>query len=87
MITVFISGKCPDCPPAIQAFENSDLDYDIIDITENMSNLKKFLKYRDFHPYFDAIKASGKVGIPTIMIGDGEKFIEFDETLNLNKLK
>lgn len=40
-----------------------------------MFNLKKFLKYRDNRPEFDDIKKSGKVGLPCIVINDGEQII------------
>lgn len=43
-----------------------------------MKNLKIYLKLRDTRPEFDEIKNSGRVGIPFIMIGNGEKFI-FDQ--------
>ncbi|WP_236660268.1 hypothetical protein [Isachenkonia alkalipeptolytica] len=39
-----------------------------------MKNLKIFLAYRDKDPFFDPIKEQGSVGIPTVMIGEGEAF-------------
>ena len=38
-------------------------------------NLKRFLKYRDTRPEFNTIKEAGKIGIPCIVINDGEKII------------
>lgn len=46
-----------------------------IDITESMRNLKIYLKLRDTRPEFDKIKEKGMVGIPLVMIGNGEKLI------------
>ncbi|MFS8541440.1 MAG: hypothetical protein LOD89_05050 [Tissierellales bacterium] len=40
-----------------------------------MFNLKKFLKLRDTRKEFDEIKRLGRVGIPCIVINDGEKII------------
>lgn len=40
-----------------------------------MFNLKKFLKLRDTRKEFDEIKRLGKIGIPCIVINDGEKII------------
>jgi len=40
-----------------------------------MLNLKKFLKYRDNRPEFDEIKKAGRVGLPCIVINDGEKIV------------
>ncbi len=56
-----------------------------IDITEGLFNLKTYLKLRDTRPEFDKIKAMGIVGIPFIMINDGEKLI-FDEEPDLEDL-
>lgn len=86
MITLFVSAVCPDCPEAIEAFKNSDLNYKIVDINENIPNLKLFLKYRDNHPFFDSVKANNKVGIPSIMIGDGETFYLYNSGMDLSKL-
>jgi len=52
-----------------------------------MRSLKIFLAFRDKDPYFDSIKKMGSVGIPTIMIGNGEKFIPGSTSLNLDELK
>lgn len=57
-----------------------------IDITEGLYNLKTYLKLRDTRPEFDEVKAVGRVGIPFIMINDGEKLI-FDEEPDLEELK
>lgn len=38
-------------------------------------NLKRFLKYRDNYEEFKEIKESGKVGLPCIVVDDGEKIL------------
>lgn len=86
MITLFVSSLCPDCPPAIKAFEQSKLNYELVDITASMKNLKRFLKLRDTCPYFDQIKKEGRVGIPLIMLGEAKDFISFQESIDLTKL-
>lgn len=43
-----------------------------------MRNLKIYLKLRDSRPEFDEIRSIGRVGIPFIMVGNGEKLI-FDQ--------
>ena len=71
---------CPDCPPAIEEIKRKNLDVEIVDITASMSNLKKFLKYRDFSDYFDEIVDAGKVGVPALMRDD--EFYFFDGNLD-----
>ncbi|MHB1393243.1 MAG: hypothetical protein ACYCYE_09235 [Clostridia bacterium] len=64
---------------------NNDISFEYIDITDSMRNLKIYLKLRDIRPEFDEIKRVGRVGIPFIMIDNGEKFI-FDQP-ELDELK
>lgn len=61
------------------------IQFEYIDITDSMRNLKIYLKLRDTRPEFDEIKKLGRVGVPLIMIGNGEKLI-FDEPV-LDELK
>lgn len=63
----------------------NSIKFAYVDITENLFNLKTYLKYRDNYPEFDEIKRIGRVGIPFIVVNDGEKFI-FD-TPNLGELR
>lgn len=86
MITLFVASTCPDCPEAIEAFNKSGLEYTLVDINESIKNLKIFLKYRDFNPFFDSIKSNNKVGVPSIMIGDGEKFLLYTPEMDLTSL-
>lgn len=56
----------------------NNIKFAYLDISEGMLNLKRYLKYRDFRPEFEEIKKAGRVGIPMIVINDGEKLI-FDK--------
>ena len=58
-----------------------------LDITENMLNLKLFLKHRDTAPEFKQIKESGRVGLPCIVVNDGEQIVFDYTTLNVEDLK
>lgn len=51
-----------------------------------MRNLKIFLKFRDVNPFFHEAKKNGSVGIPTIMINNGEEFIDGDGDIDLERL-
>lgn len=57
---------------------NNGVEFEYIDITDSMRNLKIFLKLRDTRPEFAEIKKLGRVGVPLIMVGNGEKLI-FDK--------
>jgi len=74
-IIVFGSKHWPDCEPAKEYLSNNNIKFLYLDITENMLYLKKFLKIRDNRPEFDEIKKAGRVGLPCIVINDGEQVI------------
>lgn len=74
-ITVFGSKHWPGCGPAKEYLSKRNIEFIYLDITESMLNLKKFLKLRDNRPEFDEIKKAGKVGIPCIVINDGEEIL------------
>ena len=80
MLTLFVSSLCPDCPPAIAAVKEKNLDCEIVDITASMANLKRFLKERDLSDDFDEIVEKGNVGVPALMRDD--KFYFFDGNLD-----
>lgn len=65
---------------------SNGINFAYIDITEGLFNLKTYLKLRDTRPEFDEVKARGIVGIPFIMINNGEKLI-FDENPDLEELR
>lgn len=60
-----------------EALSQNNIKHAYVDITDGMFFLKAFLKYRDNRAEFDDIKKSGSVGIPCIVVNDGEK-IFFD---------
>ncbi|MCI2057766.1 MAG: hypothetical protein LKJ80_00980 [Oscillibacter sp.] len=72
-IVLYFSSDCPDCPPVKEALTRSGIPFAAEDITSGMAPLKRFLKYRDTRPEFDAVKAAGSVGIPCLVVDGGEK--------------
>lgn len=79
-VLVFGNKHWPDCESAKEFLSENGIEFIYLDITENMINLKRFLKLRDERPEFKEIKAAGRVGLPCIVINDGEKII-FDHNL------
>ncbi|SCG82209.1 hypothetical protein DW1_0600 [Proteiniborus sp. DW1] len=66
---------------------NEGINFLYLDITENMLNLKNFLKYRDNAPVFEDIKKAGKVGLPCVVINNGEEIVFDKESIKLEQLK
>lgn len=53
-----------------------------VDICGSMANLKAFLKYRDNHAAFAEVRQVGRVGVPSVVIGEGERVIFGQPNLN-----
>lgn len=65
-IIVLGSKHWRDCEPMKEFLSQKNIKFADLDISESMFNLKSFLKYRDYRPEFDSVKANGKVGIPCV---------------------
>ena len=79
---VFGSSMCPDCGPFKEVMDESGVRFLYLDITENLANMKKFLKARDNMKEFDEVKEEGRIGIPSLILGDNERAI-----LDIDELK
>ena len=68
---LYFSDLCPDTPPFVAALAARNMDYEAVNITASMKNLKRFLALRDSRAAFDARKAQGAIGIPVLQLADG----------------
>ena len=78
MLKIYSSMHCPDCRECKENFDANGIEYTIVDINENMKNLKEFLKLRDGLPAFAEVKAMGAVGIPALVREDGSVFFDWE---------
>ena len=87
-VIMYGSEICPDCVAAkkqLLALPEIELEYR--NITENTTNLKEFLAFRDHEEMFASIKANGKIGIPFFILPDGSKIFtvsDFAEVKEIN---
>lgn len=86
-LVVFGSKYWASCQPAKEFLLENDIKFVYRDITENMLNLKLFLKHRDNNSVFDHIKKNGSVGLPCFVIGRGESIVFDTESLDIEDLK
>ena len=82
MLTVYSSPLCPDCRECKANFDAHGIEYRLVDINENMPNLKAFLKLRDSSPVFDPCREGGFVGIPAIVREDGSVTLDWESILS-----
>lgn len=71
---LFGSPMCPSCVVMKKELEEKNVKFLYLDINENLANLKKFLSFRE-REEFENAKKNGYIGIPALVINDGEKII------------
>ncbi|MEO2239971.1 glutaredoxin domain-containing protein [Dorea sp. YH-dor226] len=81
-LIVYGTNACPDCVEAIQKLDEKKADYVYLEFSNNMPNLKRFLKLRDTEVIFDAVKEQGKVGVPCFKLEDGTLTLNLEEVLD-----
>lgn len=70
-ITIYGSKLCPDTVEALDKLTKDKIEYVYYDITENLSSLKAFLKYRDTNAIYEDVRKNGGIGIPLFIVGEG----------------
>jgi glutaredoxin-related protein len=78
MLKIYGSMLCPDCVRCREELDKAGVEYEYLDFSENLKNLKEFLLLRE-GPLFDAIRAEGKIGIPCIQREDGSVPLDWEE--------
>ena len=84
---VYGAPICIDCVNSEKLLKEMNVKYHYINIIDNISNMKEFLKLRDSRKEFDSIKEKGKVGIPAFVFTDGriEFYLENIDKEDINK--
>ena len=67
---VYGSKQCPDTMACLESLKKGGTPFEFRDLAD-LAMLKEFLHYRDTSPLYDAVKGSGRVGIPLIVADDG----------------
>ncbi len=82
---LFYSELCPDTKPFVAELERMNIDYQMVNIFEAMTNFKQFLRLRDTNKAFDNVKTQGYAGIPVLVIDDERVILDLDELKNIIK--
>ena len=67
---MFVMKTCPYCEYVERQVEGNP-QFEVIDISKHVRNLKQFLDLRDNHPAFDEAKKIGDIGVPCYVLDDG----------------
>ena len=63
---LYFSDKCSDTAPFVAELEKQGIQYEAVNITDSIANLKRFLALRDTRLEFEERKRWGFVGIPVL---------------------
>ena len=66
---------------------SENIKYHFVDINKSLANLLAFLRYRDSSEEFTEIKNAGRIGIPCVIVNDGEQIVFNKDDLNVEKLR
>lgn len=80
-LTIFGTNACKDCLAAIEELNARNIDYTYLEFSEDINNLKEFLKLRDTEALFDEVKKEGKVGVPCFQLPDGTLTLSLEEEI------
>lgn len=79
MLKIYGSMQCPDCVQCRKDLEQAGVEYEYLDFSDSLLNLKEFLHLRDQNPAFAEVKQAGKIGIPCIVKEDGTVLLSWEE--------
>ena len=78
MLKLYGAPICATCREVKQQLDGKGIPCEYIDITESTKNLRAFLAMRDSLSAYDAVKAEGRIGIPTFVWEDGSVTLDTD---------
>ncbi|TDQ56405.1 glutaredoxin-related protein [Mesocricetibacter intestinalis] len=77
--TLYFAPWCPDTEPFVSELKALGVIYEPVDMTAGGANLKAFLKLRDSHSAFVNTKQKGNIGIPALLLENGEVVLDKDK--------
>ena len=79
MLKVYGTDICIDCRNYKAIQKNRGFEAEYIDIIEDTTKLKEFLKIRDFDPVYETVRENNGIGVPLFVREDGVKTFDIDE--------
>ena len=79
MLKIYGSMLCPDCVECRADLDRAGVEYEYLDFSECLKNLKEFLKIRDNSKLFDQVREHGSIGIPCIVEEDGTVCLDWEK--------
>lgn len=81
MLKVYGSYICVECRDMRDRFHKERIPFELVDITENTTNLREFLRLRDYDEIFSNVRENGSIGIPFFVLDD-KKTLDIEEAVS-----
>lgn len=78
MLKIYGSMLCPDCVQCREDLDRAGVEYEYLDFSENLKNLKAFLAIRDASDLFAEVRERGAIGIPCIVEENGHIALDWE---------
>ena len=79
MLKIYGSMLCLDCVLCREDLDKTGVEYEYLDFSESLMNLKEFLALRDNNAAFEDVRKDGRIGIPCLVDEDGNVSLSWDE--------
>lgn len=81
-LQVIGSHLCPDTLYALNVLKAKEVDFDFVNISASLGDLKKFLQIRENTPeIYDNVRKNNGLGIPCFVKADGEITLDIKKVL------
>lgn len=79
MIKIYGTMLCKDCVLCRKDLDTASVEYEYLDFSEDLGNLKAFLSIRDREQVFADVREEGRIGIPCIIREDGSITLDWQD--------
>lgn len=81
------TNLCIKCENAEKQLKEAGIQFDYVDFTNSIMDLKEFVTFRDTHSEFNSVRGTGKVGIPCFVFDDGTITFDLHKAIELASTK
>lgn len=78
MLKIYGSMLCPDCVKCREDLDRAGVEYEYLDFSDSLMNLRAFLAIRDASDLFDEVRERGAIGIPCLVDDGGNISLDWE---------
>ena len=78
MLKIYGSMLCGDCVKCREDLDRAGVEYEYLDFSDSLMNLRAFLAIRDASDLFDEVRERGAIGIPCLVDDGGNISLDWE---------